>query len=219
MNDSSLLEIILLAMVAGFVLLRLRAVLGRRIGHEQQNPPPVAPNVGQTEQAMREAPPPPVPAPMPLGGAVAAGLGRINAADKNFDPGTFIEGAKAAYEAIVTAFAAGNKAELRPLLADDVYNSFCQVIDQRNAAKETEEAHVVRLKAADIVDADLKDQTTAEITVKFVADLNRVTRNAEGQTIAGSAASVDEVTDIWGFARDVRTPDPNWLLIGTSVPA
>ncbi len=214
MNESSLLEIILLAMVAGFILLRLRAVLGRRIGHEQQNPPSVAPGAGQPERAMREIPPLPAPAE----GPVATGLARIKAADADFDAAAFVAGAKAAYEAIVTAFAAGNKAELRPLLADDVYNSFCQVIDQRLAAKETEETHVVRLKAADIVDAGMKDRS-AEITVKFVAELTRITRNAEGQIIAGSLAGIDEVTDIWGFARDVRARDPNWLLIGTSVPA
>src|SRR5579863_2353748 len=133
-------DIILFAMVAAFLVLRLRSVLGRRTGHEQRPDPLLrraeAPGEKVVSLGSRAAAPPPLDVSPPAD-AVAAGLGRIRAADPSFDPAQFIEGARVAFAMVVEAFAAGDKVRLRPLLSDDVYKPFSTAIDERRAAGET----------------------------------------------------------------------------------
>ncbi|MCW5730246.1 MAG: Tim44 domain-containing protein [Alphaproteobacteria bacterium] len=216
------IDIILLAMIAGFIVLRLRNVLGRRTGFEQRRPPatpgaPVEPaedNVlplpdrRKLEQAQK----------MLSSGPAADGLSRIKQADADFDPVDFIAGAKAAYEMIVGAFAHGDTAALKPLLSPDVFQSFAGAIAERNAADQTLTSTIIAIKSADIVEADLKGRV-AEVTVKFVSDLINATHDATGKLISGSTTVPEEVTDIWTFARDLRSSDPNWTLVATSAPA
>jgi predicted lipid-binding transport protein (Tim44 family) len=214
-------DIILLALVAAFLVLRLRSVLGRRTGTERPADP-VRPQIANrevggdnvvnlTEAAAREAANPTGnPAAKPKGD----GLAQIRAADPKFDPDAFLQGARSAFEMIVHAFAAGDTATLRPLLSDDVYERFAEAIRHRADAKETQETHIVSIKSAEISEAELQGRT-AFITVKFVSDQINVLRAADGTIIEGDPEHVHEKTDFWTFARNLRSQDPNWLLVAT----
>jgi predicted lipid-binding transport protein (Tim44 family) len=212
---SQYFDIILFAMIAGFLVLRLRSVLGRRTGNERRRDPfprPVAPPLKPPVQSQQWGPP--VGDPAPSGNAVADGLIRIKRADAGFAAGAFLEGARAAFEAIVGAFAAGDKAALRPLLNDDVYHSFAAAIDERTAAKETLETRVGNLKSADIVEAGF-EADIARLTVRFVSTQVNVTRAMDGSIVDGDPDRPVEKTDFWSFTRDTRSSDPNWELVAT----
>ncbi len=218
----NILEILLLAMVAGFIVLRLRSVLGKRTGAEPRPPAP-PPYSGRSPEA-EKGPGNVIALPGRPGqaeadaGPAAAGLGRIRAADPRFDTGEFIGGAKGAYEMIVTAFAKGDVAMLRTLLGDEVYRSFAGAIEQRQASQETQETTLVSIKEAEVVDADLTGGRMAEVTIRFVSELISVTRDKNGEVVAGNPNAIEETTDIWTFARNVRSSDPNWQLIATATP-
>ena len=213
-------DIILFAMVAAFLVLRLRSVLGRRTGNEPRHDPLLrraeAPaenkvvSLGSRSAAVR----PPVDTEPPAD-AVAAGLERIGSVDPGFDPAQFIEGARAAFEMIVSAFAAGDKARLRPLLSDEVYTPFAAAIDERAAAGETLETRIVGLKRLDIAEAGLTGRT-ARITIKFVSDQINVLRAHDGSVVDGDPDHPTEKTDFWTFARDTGSSDPNWALVATA---
>jgi predicted lipid-binding transport protein (Tim44 family) len=216
-------DIILFAMVAAFLILRLRSVLGRRTGHERRpetfTPPAdravdkVAGSVAPLA-APGAAARPLLPTTKPPD-AVAAGLERIRSADPSFDPTGFLEGARSAFEMIVAAFAAGDKAQLRPLLSDEVYKPFSTAIDEREAAAETLETRILQLKSIDIVEAVLAGRM-ARITVKFVTDQTNVLRAHDGSIVDGHPEEPTEKTDFWTFARDTRSNDPNWVLVTTA---
>jgi predicted lipid-binding transport protein (Tim44 family) len=215
-------DIILFAMVAVFLALRLRSVLGRRTGHERRRNPflrqaePPRDNIPADKVipfGQRVAAPPP-PATEPPGDAVAAGLARIRSADPEFDAAYFLEGARVAFEMIVAAFAAGDKAKLRPLLSDEVYRPFSAAIDERDAAKETLETRILTLKQLDIAAAELAG-SWARVTVKIVSDQINVVRAHDGSIVDGDPDHPIEKTDFWTFARDTRSTDPNWVLVAT----
>jgi len=216
-------DIILFAMVAAFLILRLRSVLGRRTGNEPRRDPVLrraeapAENVadkvvslGSRSAAVR----PPV-ATAPPADAVAAGLERIHGADPGFDPAQFLEGARAAFEMIVGAFAAGDKTRLRPLLSDEVYTPFTAAIDERATAGETLETRIIGLKRLDIVEAALTGRM-ARVTIKFVSDQINLLRAHDGSVVDGDPDHPIEKTDFWTFARDTRSTDPNWVLEATA---
>lgn len=216
-------DIILFAMVAAFLVLRLRSVLGRRTGNERRPDAslfrrPQSPGEPSGDKVVsfgnRGTAPPPLVTDTPAD-AVAAGLERIRGADPSFDPAGFLEGARIAFETIVGTFAAGDKAGLRPLLADDVYKPFANAIDERVAAGETLETRILQLKAEDIVEAGLSGRT-ARVTVKFVTDQVNMLRAHDGSIVDGDPNSPVEKTDFWSFARDTRSPDPNWVLVATA---
>lgn len=217
------LDIIFFAMVAAFLILRLRSVLGRRTGNERERQDPFSPKPEAEKDAdnvvalpqraklaadLENAPP----------GSVAAGLTQIKLADPGFEEKQFIKGARAAFEMIVKAFANGDKETLRPLLANDVYDRFVSAIDSRMARKETLETRLLSLNAADIIEARMKG-TVAEVTVEFVSEQVNLTRNAEGEVIDGDPDEIESVVDIWTFRRDTRSDDPNWLLSATRTPS
>lgn len=217
-------DIILFAMVAAFLILRLRSVLGRRTGHERRpdalNPRPVEQTGDKAGNnvvplgargAAAELPPPAGKPP----DAVAAGLERIRSADPAFDPAGFLEGARMAFEMIVAAFAAGDKAQLRPLLSDDVYKPFGDAITEREAAGETLETRILRLKSIDIAEAALVGRV-ARVTVKFVTDQINVLRAHDGSIVDGHPEEPTEKIDFWTFARDTHSSDPNWVLAATA---
>lgn len=220
------LDILLLGAIAGFIALRLRAVLGQRTGHEQKRRRPgLADKDGAAKDGesaednvvalpRRDAPQETAPAADP---ALEAALAPLRAADPDFDAAEFIGGAKAAYEMVVTAFAAGDKDTLRPLLSREVFNDFAGAIDERAKRGEHMETTFVGLRGAAITETQVNNRI-AEVTVKFESELISVTRDAQGHVISGHANSVDQVTDIWTFARDTRSRDPNWTLIATSAP-
>lgn len=216
------LDILLLGAIAGFIALRLRAVLGQRTGHEQQRRRPPFTSPGQESEADKAGAERDnvISLPRRESEAAAAGpqdgkLARLRAVDPGFDAAEFLAGAKAAYEMIVTAFAAGEKDTLRPLLSREVFNDFAAAIDERAAKGETLETTFVGLREAEILEAQVNGRI-AEVTVKFESELISVTKDAQGHVISGHANAVEQVTDIWTFARDTGSRDPNWTLIATS---
>src|SRR5271166_10187 len=208
MGEFQYFDIILFAMVAGFLVLRLRSVLGRRTGNERRRDlfprraAPAADNVATLVEPDKRLAKPAGEAPP--ADVVAEGLNRIQRADPSFDASHFIEGARTAFEIIVAAFAKGDKAGLRPLL-----------IDEGVAAKETLETQIERLNTVDIAEAGLADRT-AQVTLKLVSHQINVTRAMDGSIVDGAPGQPVEKTDYWTFARDTRATDPNWVLVATS---
>ena len=219
MPNGQYLEILLFAVVAGVILFRLYTVLGRRTGHEQ---PP-------SERFRLSGNAPSEPAkdnvvPLPTRGEqiaerpadpVARGLFDIKLADRGFETDHFTAGARSAYELIVTAFARGDRAQLRPLLGSEVFAAFDAVIAGREQRKEHVEFTFVGFKDVKIVHAALKSRA-AEITIAIGAQFISATLGGDGQLIEGDSKSVRDVTDVWTFTRDIRARDPNWLLVATS---
>jgi len=224
MANSQLLDIFLIAMVAGIILFRLYTVLGRRTGHERpprenyqfSRNPDAAPPADDTAVTVpdRSAARNEVVSDKPSD-PVARGLLDIKLADRNFETEHFVSGARSAYEMIITAFAKGDRAALRPLLNDEVYRAFDHAIAAREAQQETIEFTFVGFKDVKVVEAVLKGRT-AEVTLAFGAQFISATSDANGTVVEGDAKSVRDVTDVWTFSRDTRARDPNWTLIATS---
>lgn len=215
MANTQLLEILLLALVAGVILFRLYTVLGRRTGDE---PPPKAYRVGPPAEQSADKPVVALPAPrgvdMPTD-PLARGLMEIKLADRNFEQGHFLAGARHAYELVLTAFSNNDRVTLKPLLSDEVYAAFDAAIREREARGETVHFTFIGFKDVKIVAAALRGKM-ADITVAFTAQFISSTANAQGEVVAGDPKSVHEVTDIWAFERNVRAGDPNWTLVHTS---
>ena len=234
MRDVFDIYTIIFLALAVFIFLRLRSVLGQRTGRER---PPYDPY--SAREPVRPAPekvvalpnrttetPPPKPAepeePSPErwkgiaepGTPVAAGLAAIVKADANFDAKHFLTGARAAYEMIVNAFAEGDRRTLRNLLTREVYDGFEAAISEREKRGETVESRFVSIDNADITTADLRGRT-AQVTVRFQSKLVSVTRDKNGNVIDGNAEKVTDITDVWTFARDATSRDPNWKLLAT----
>ena len=211
-------EIVILAMIAVFLGLRLYSVLGRRAEHEEEPVPhrfdakdkPGMPASPQTTQAPpravteQEAKPDVLP-------VVERGVQSIIAADRGFDITSFLEGAKGAYGMILEAYWKGDKETLRDLCDDSVYQGFAQAIDAREEAGETMENRLIRIEDATIRDAEL-ERKEARITVRFVADIAAVTHDRDGNMVAGSLDDAIESRDVWTFTRNVGSSDPNWIL-------
>jgi predicted lipid-binding transport protein (Tim44 family) len=188
------LDIIIFAMIAVFLGLRLRSVLGRRNGEQDQPPPRSAEAGGPViDLTPRRGPPAALPADP---------LAQIAAADPAFKPDQFVGGAQWAFEMIVKGFAAGDKPSLRPLLSDSVYGDFAQAIDQRGGGPDPQASQLVRIVSATLDEARLEGRQ-AEISVRFVSEQ----KTAEGEEI--------RMIDLWRFARDVSSKDPNWRLVAT----
>lgn len=216
-----MVEIILLAMVFLFVGLRLWSVLGRRTGHEQPIAKPVE---GQAQPApMTRRVPDAQPSPMPVADSIIEpraheGIRAIIEADPNFDATRFVEGAQAAYRMVLEAFWRGDEEELRRLADDSVADAFAQAIADRMAAGHSLDNRLVAIERAVIERARLDGQM-ASITVRFDADIAAVTRDAEGNVVAGSTSDAIPTHDVWTFSRHVRADDPNWVLIETDEAA
>ena len=219
---------------AVFVILRLRSVLGKRTGNER---PPMNPYPEKERTAVGDDNVVPLPGHedavrrnhgrnsledaeerikdfLPGGGPVAEGLLEIARQDASFDPKTFLGGSKTAYEMIVTAFAEGNKKTLKNLLSRDVYEGFLTAVSERDARGEVVDSTFIGINKADIIEAQMRDKT-AHVTVKFVSQLITAIRNKHGEVIDGDPKQVREVTDIWTFAREVKSRNPNWKLVAT----
>ncbi len=221
-NGVPFLDIILLAMVAGFVIFKLRSVLGRRTGHEQRRPDPLSdvPKTNDNGNVVRlpdRAADPDAEADESPAGTMAAGVMRIKLADDQFDEREFLHGAKMAFGMIVDTFAKGDVDALRPLLSRDLFGSFAAAIEAREKAGEVQETTIVTIRSTDIVEASLEDNI-AKVTVEFVTEQVKVTRGADGEIIDGDPDRIDILTDLWSFARDVQSRDPNWELVATRVP-
>jgi predicted lipid-binding transport protein (Tim44 family) len=210
-------EIILLAMVAAFLGLRLYSVLGKRTGHEQE---PLVRQPAEERNVPVIHPPKPNMEPMPVGTAVLdididvaaqSGLRSIMNADRQFDSQMFIEGAKSAYKATLEAFWRGDREALQFLCDDDVFESFVGVIDARNLRGELVENRLVRIETARIVGASF-DHPVARVTMRFDSDIAAIVKDKDGNIIGGSMSDAEEAHDVWTFMRDVKSNDRNWKL-------
>lgn len=210
-------EIVLLAMVALFVGLRLYSVLGRRSGHEQQpvtraaeTAPVVEPAPGSADNSAERA----ETSGLVYEETAASGIRAIVAADPGFDVARFLEGAQGAYRMVLEAFWSGDREELRHLVGEEVLGSFEESITARYAAGEKLDNRLVRIERAVIDDAGLIGRV-ATVAVRFDADIAAVTRNGEGEVVAGSLSDAVETHDVWTFRRTLGSDDPNWLLVDT----
>lgn len=231
-------NIIFLAL-AVFIIFRLRSVLGKRTGTErppfdpysksERKGPEAGDAVGEGDNVI---PLPGQSAPhsdtadegesdgvviekvAPAGSALNEALRKILSVDRSFEPESFVEGAKSAYEMIVLAFAEGDRKSLKSLLSKEVYEGFVAAIDEREKRGETIDSTFVGIDKAEIVEAALK-ANQAQVTVKVQSQLISATRDKAGDVIDGDPNKVTEVIDIWTFARDTTSRDPNWKLVAT----
>jgi predicted lipid-binding transport protein (Tim44 family) len=233
MNDVFDIYTIIFLALAVFIFLRLRSVLGQRTGRER---PPYDPYsardavrparekvVALPNRSPEAAQKPAEPAVAPTerwkgiaetGSPVAAGLDAIVAAEPEFDAKHFLTGARGAYEMIVTAFAEGDRKSLKNLLSRDVYEGFEAAINDREKKGNKVETRFVAIESADITAAEMRGRT-AQVTVRFVSQLVSVTRDSKDNVVEGNPDKVTDVTDVWTFARDVSSRDPNWKLVAT----
>ena len=233
MNEFLDFSTIFFLILAVIIFVRLRSVLGRRTGSER---PPFDPYSRTPEPGSHGSSDNVVALPSktgvdesaaeehesddrlkkvaPEGTALNTALKAILSADRSFDPDHFLQGARAAYEMIVTAFADGDRKILKNLLSGDVYEGFEQAIKSRDERKESVDFTFVGIDAAELVEAALKDGA-AMVTVRFRSQLISATRNKDGAVIEGDPNRVSEVTDIWTFSREVASREPNWKLIAT----
>lgn len=222
-GDFHSLDIVFFAVVAVFIVLRLRSVLGRRTGNER--PPPA--QWGARPEAAAEADPAapgnvidlasarkPAPAEDLPPGALGEGVAAIRAADPSFTLASFLTGARAAFEMIVDAYAAGDTKALRPLLGDSVYEPFARAIDDRRRNGEELVTELMGIRKVEAMDARM-DGTVAEVTVRFVSEQVNTLKDAEGRVVEGDPTRITDVIDVWSFRRDTRAKDPNWYLSAT----
>jgi predicted lipid-binding transport protein (Tim44 family) len=228
--------VIIFLAIAVFIFLRLRSVLGQRTGRERppfdpfsRDPVRGAPKDASQDNVVslpgRKVEPAAaaVEAEIPAdrwkgvaetGSPTATGLDAIAVSDPEFDAQHFVAGARAAYEMVVTAFADGDRRSLKNLLSREVYDNFEAAISDREKRGEKAETRFVSIDTADIVGAEMRGKS-AQITVRFVSKLISVTRDSAGAVIDGNPEKVTDVTDVWTFARDISSRDPNWKLIAT----
>lgn len=216
---------------AVIIFVQLRSVLGKRTGHER---PPRDQMARRDQSPAAEGMDDPKVVTLPRRGremaeteAFAAvdayaepgsdlnkGLREVVTADPSFDPKEFVAGATTAYEMIVTAFAEGDRKTLKGLLSRDVYDGFVAAIDEREARGETVRSNFVGIEKSSIIQAEMKG-AEANITLRIVSQLISATLDKDGEVIEGDLVEVTDVNDVWTFARDTRSRDPNWRLIAT----
>lgn len=229
------IDIIFLGLVAGFLILRLRSVLGRRNGSETPPRDPYGLNRQQQDgesttraqagaggnvvdlSSRRPVTPVAPQAPVIPEGPAAEGLTRITMADPSFDPDSFLGGARRAFEMILTAFAAGDRATLRPLLGDAVYRNFEAAITDRESRGEQLTTEIDAMRGLSFVAASLTGDV-ASVTVRFETDQISVLRDRDGAVIDGSQTETVRLTDDWTFSRTLSSGDPNWALVTTATP-
>ena len=210
--------IVILALVALFIGLRLYSVLGERTGHEQQ---PILKPADPDARVEPRVSHPSATSPTPAEGGDMAfvptagpGVRAILAADPSFDVARFLEGAKAAYRLVLEAFWKGDLDAIRPHVDDHVFETFRTAVEQREKEGLKLDNRLVAIEQAVISEA-LVERSVAVVTVRFEADIAAVTRNAEGEVVAGSLSDAVQTRDLWTFRRDISSSDPNWLLIET----
>lgn len=219
---------IIFALLAIFVVWRLKSVLGTRVDIERRPPSPgPAPSQRQASDNGKVIPLPGAAdrAPPPARGALdaaryastekgRAGIAEIMAADPSFEPARFTAGARTAYEMIVRAFAAGDKDTLQNLLSPEVYSGFAAAIDQRRAAGQETDTKLEAIDETDLVEGSVK-AGMAQVSMRFSAKMVTVTRDKAGEVVQGDPDLVISTDELWTFARQIGSPDPTWRLVAT----
>ncbi len=208
--------VILFAMVAGFLALRLYAVLGKRTGHEQALPKPAEERVAPTvlPRTIDQVPEVRDTGNRAIETGAESGLKSVIAADSSFDVAQFLDGAKSAYRMILEAFWKGDRDTLDWLTEADVRDAFMGAMDERDAAGQVLDNRLVAIERAMIASASVEGKI-ARIAVRFDADIVAVTRDKDGNVVAGSLSDAVQTHDVWTFARKLRSDDPNWKLVET----
>jgi predicted lipid-binding transport protein (Tim44 family) len=210
------IDLILFGMIAAFLVLRLRSILGKRTGFERQTPPPVpqAPLRPQPPIIEGRAEPVPPAAPRtapPVGSPTGQALARMREIDRGFDPARFLAGAEQAFRLIVAAYASGDRVGLRALLSDEIYKAFEEAISAREKAGNTQISEIKSIQQLAIEDAAVRG-TVGSVTARIVSDQISYTHDKDGRPVAGTDA-VTEITDLWTFERDLTQRDPTWRLV------
>lgn len=215
------LDLIILGLIAGFILLRLRSVLGEKIGQDR---PPGMPEYRQetdspivrVREPLRALPGKDEDAPLleKAESSVKQGISAIRAADADFSLSEFLSGARAAFEMVFDAFAKADKTTLEMLLSPELYKMFVSEIDERKQQDRHEETTLVSVPEQEIISAEL-NRNTARIRLRFVSEQIRVERDREGKIVGGDPATTENVEDEWLFERDVTSRNPNWKIIET----
>jgi predicted lipid-binding transport protein (Tim44 family) len=226
---SDLLDLIILGLVACFVLFKLYIVVGRSEDEQDQNLKDR--NKFNFKPSFKndiiDVTPPSTSASfenkfissykLNLSPKIQAVINNINLYDASFSAEYFISGAKKAFEIIINAFSKGDKETLKELLSNNAYTEFVQDIDSRKAKGTTVESFLVKIDSTDIIDAKLNGNM-AEITVKYISDQINIIKNEKNEVIAGNPSRTEKIEDIWTFAKDISSEDPNWKLIATGNP-
>jgi len=229
-------ELILLALIAVFIFLRLRSVLGSRDGNEENRNHYDSFKQESEQSEVNEAPADnviPLPnsqkpaepaAPtqkkasdvklVPLSAPVQKGLEDIAAHDESFEAGSFADGAAVAFEMILTAFASDDRDMLKSLLTPEVYGNFEHALEARTAAGETFESTLIGIQSMEVLEASFEG-SVAEITLRIISEQVNVTKDAEGAIVDGDSNYIDTISDVWTFMRDVSSGAPNWYLEAT----
>lgn len=218
--NSAVIQLLVLAGIAIFLILKLRSVLGTREGFEKPPLPKAeAPSSRRRPdfEVIEGGPDRDIVDHVPDGSDAAKALAAMKSADQSFSVGEFLQGARGAYEMILMGFERGDLASIKPFLSEDVYDAFASVVEAREAEGLTVESTFVGISELSLKDAEFDDVSKeAEISIKFVGEMTSVVRDRGGDIVEGSATEIKRQRDVWTFARTMGTNDPNWLLVATS---
>lgn len=215
---NSMIQLLVLAGIAIFLILKLRSVLGTREGFEKPPVPleEVRPRVRRDFEVIEGGPDRDITDHAPDGSDSAKALAAMKLAEPGFSVNTFLQGARGAYEMILMAFERGDLDSIRPFLADEIEAAFAQVINAREAQGLTVTAKFIGLKELSLIEASFdRDTKFAEITVRYVGELTSAIRNAAGEIVEGSDKEIKRQRDVWTFGRTMGAADPNWQLVAT----
>lgn len=215
---NSVIQLLVLAGIAVFLIVKLRSVLGTREGFEKPPLPldDLRPVTKRNFEVIEGGPDHDITDHAPDGSAAAKALAAMKSAEPAFSVAEFLKGARGAYEMILMAFEKGELDRIRPFLADEIEQSFAAAIEQREREGLTVEASFIGVREMSMEDATFeRDSRTAEITVRFIGELTSVVRNKAGEIVEGSPTDVKRQRDSWTFARRMGVDDPNWQLVAT----
>ncbi len=219
--SSAVIQLLVLAGIAIFLILRLRSVLGTREGFEK---PPVSTTAANERmrgprrefEVIEGGIDRDITDHVEDGSDAAKALAAMKMAEPEFNVGEFLQGARSAYEMILMAFEQGDMEQVKPFVADDVYEAFMEVIREREAKGLSIDASFVGLRDVELKDASFdRESQTGEVTVRFVGELTSVVRDASGEIVEGDPQQIKRQRDVWSFARQMGTGDPNWQLVAT----
>ena len=215
--NAPIIQLLVLAGIAIFLILRLRSVLGTREGFEKPNVVrDAAPKERRNFEVIEGGPDHDIIDHVPDGSSSARALAAMKRVDPDFNVSGFLQGARGAYEMILMGFEKGDLDSIRPFISDDIFDVFSSVVKQREEQGLVVKAEFIGISELAIHDAEFDEETKeGEVSVRFVGELSYVVENAEGQVVEGSQHAIKKQKDVWTFARDLSSEDPNWFLIAT----